>query len=271
MNKARGPIQAIQFACAISLALLGCMQVEAQPVSRLLLVQPPATTPSKQLNESLTFAAPKPPAGIGAPTRRSNAGSRGCPTSSDKKKPLTALVPVYETPNQRLVWGVTTAEQPTFWVYLPYRFAPEHSVEFVLKDDQENYVYKTKFPGQGTPPGIVNLRLPSSVSLEANKDYSWHFLTYCDSQTPSSYVNGLIRRVERPSLESQLKLAKSQERTTLYATNGIWHDALTNLAELRRNNPENKNLKNDWARLLQSIGLEQLASETFVQCCSPEN
>ena len=241
---------------------------------------PPPSSSSQETktDQASTFVPPPPPPGNrGAPSQRSHAGSRGCgeinkqSSSSSQKKPLTALVPVYETPNSRLSWGLTTAERPTFWFYVPYTLTPEHSIEFVLKDEQENYVYKTKFPGRGTPPGIVSFRLPSSISLKVAQDYDWYFLIYCHSSTPSSSVNGLIRRVERPELKSQLDSATPQERFLLYAHEGIWYEALRELAEFRHANPENKKLNDEWANLLQSVGLGHLAPEPLVRCCSAEN
>jgi hypothetical protein len=142
----------------------------------------------------------------------------------------------------------------------------------VLKDGN-NYVYKTKFSGREIPPGVVSLRLPSTVSLEASKNYDWYFLIYCDSQNKNKFVsvNGLVRRVERPDLKSQLDSATPQERLMLYATEGIWYDALNEIAERRRASPEDDNLKNDWASLLQSVGLEKLAPKPIVECCFSEN
>jgi hypothetical protein len=179
------------------------------------------------------------------------------------KPPLTALVP---TTNLGL-----TVTNPTFWFYVPYTLTHEHSVEFVLKNEN-NDVYKTKFAGLGTPPGIVSLRLPSTVPLKADKNYDWYLYIYCDSQNKDKFVfvNGLVRRVERPNLKSQLQSATPQKRIILYATEGIWYDALTGLAELHRAYPQDYKLNDDWAGLLQSVGLEKLAPEPFVPCCFPE-
>lgn len=201
---------------------------------------------------------------VGRPRRRIGGGSRG-PCRVTNNLPLTALAPYNSA-------GLTIAETPTFWFYVPYTLTPDHSVEFVLKDGN-NEVYKTRFSGNETTPGIVNLHLPSTVSLEAEKDYNWYLLVYCDPQNQNRfvYVDGLVRRIQRPDIESQLESATPQERIALYATEGLWYDTLTHLAENLRASPHNRRINQDWANLLRSVGLEPLASEPFVACCSPEN
>lgn len=200
----------------------------------------------------------------GRPRKREGGGSRSGECWVENKPLLTALVPDTGV-------GLTTSESPTFWFYVPYTLTPEHSVEFVLKQG-ETSVYQTQLPGRGTSPGIVSFRLPSTVSLDADKNYDWYFVVYCDSQNKEefTFVNGSVRRVERPELKRQLESSTPLERITLYATEGIWYEAVTGLAELYRDAPQDNQLSNDWAGLLQSVGLENLASESFVPCCSSE-
>jgi Domain of Unknown Function (DUF928) len=202
---------------------------------------------------------------IGRPRRRKGGGSRGSCVVTNKP-PLTALIPNTGA-------GLTVAESPTFWFYVPYTLTPNYLVEFVLKDNQDNTVYTNKVAGKGTPAGIVNLRLPSTISLEADKDYNWYFLVYCDAQNQDKfvYVNGLVRRVERPALEKQLVSISSDERMTQYKTEGIWYEAVSELAQSLSVSPQDAKTRQDWSSLLQSIGLEQLASEPFVSCCSLGN
>ncbi|MCA1994559.1 MAG: DUF928 domain-containing protein [Coleofasciculus sp. S288] len=261
------PLQQIVLSYAIALTFVCSTsypkQVEAQSV-RLVSNSPSSgrlrSIPLEWSNqESPDFSSD------GRPSQREGGASRGeCQVKG--KPPLLALVPDTNV-------ALTVAESPTFWFYVPYTLTPEHSVELVLKDDQDNYRYKTKFPGRGTPPGVVNLRLPSTVSLDTDKNYSWHFLVYCDSQKPSRYVyvNGWIRRVERPNLKSQIEPATPQERYILYASEGLWYDAITTLAKTRQAYPQDDQLKEDWVTLLQSIGWGNLASEPIVPCCSSTN
>ena len=57
---------------------------------------------------------------------------------------------------------------------------------------------------------------------------------------------------------------------TDYAKKGIWHDALTDLAERRRDKPQDPKLEEDWKILLKAVQLEDLAEEPMKRCCTPE-
>ena len=202
--------------------------------------------------------------GDGRPRRTAGGASRGeCRVKNNSS--LTALIP--DTPVV-----LTIAESPTFWFYIPYTLTSENSVEFVLKDDHNNYVYKTQFSERETSPGIVNLRLPSRITLEAERNYDWYLLIYCDPQNQDKfvYVNGSVRRVERSSLNSSSKLPSPEERLNFYVAEGLWYDAITNLAEKMSAAPQDNGTRNNWVTLLRSVGLENLASEPFALCCSLE-
>jgi hypothetical protein len=265
------PRQQIILTFAFALALVGFTsgftRIQAQP--------------AKPVVSTLRFTPPPPP-NRGTPTGRSRGGaSRGeCPEVS---KPLTALVPATqktlgekqaENPAStalEYVWGLTVAESPTLWFYVPYSLTAKLDIEFVLQDDKHNYVYKTRFAASQTQPGIVKLRLPSTVApLEVGKMYHWYFIIDCNQNAPP-LVEGWVQRVAPPpTLASQLQKATPRERIALYAANGIWHDALTSLAELRSANPQDAMLTADWVSLLQSVGLDAIAHEPMSQCCTLE-
>ena len=198
----------------------------------------------------------------GRPGRKGGTGSRG--DCFALGMPLTALVPTSNL-------GLTVNSNPTFWFYVPYKPDDALSGEFSLQDEQNNEVYRTPFTLPGTP-GIVSISLPSTKApLEIGKRYRWYFKIYCplqESSEPSTpaFVQGWVQRVSlndiNPNLESQLKAGKTPlERIALYAENGIWHEALTGLAELRRTSPRDVTLDDDWADLLRSVGLERLVQE----------
>jgi hypothetical protein len=250
---------AISFLTLINLTLVSCIQVQAQ-----------LGNSKGQLNQSLIFAAPPPPPDIGEPGKRAEAGSRGCggdmnkPLTSSQKR-LTALVPVYS--KSELVFAATIAEHPTFSFYVPYSSSFAYG-EFVLEDEVQNQtIYKTPLTGA---PGVVNLRLPSKAApLQIGKRYRWYFNIYCnkDNQIIAD-VEGYVKREQLNSaLRTQLEKATPNQRVTLYAANGIWYEALSAASELRRTQPQNTS----WAALLQTVGLNDFATEPKVECCNLES
>ena len=194
----------------------------------------------------------------GRPGGREGTGSRGgCPAANI---PLTALVP---TSNLEL--AVEAA--PTFWFYVPYKSELVATGEFALQDEANNDIYRTALTLPGTP-GIVSFSLPSTAPLELNQTYQWYFKLYCDRQklAESVFVRGWVRRVAlKVELNGQLQPAITpQERIALYAKNGIWQSALTDLAKLRLAEPQNTTFNREWAEMLKAVGLEDLAREPIV-------
>lgn len=242
----------------------------------------PATRRTFWLNLSRQRLINMQGANRGAPGQREAAGTRAgrCPAVDSD---LTALVPATKdldsaqgktsalTPPE-FVLGLTVAEYPTFWFYVPYSADALHSAEFVLLDDKDNYVYKTTLTLSETP-GVVSFSLPSTAKpLEIGKSYRWYFLIPCDQQNPSRsvFVNGWVQRIApNPALMSQLETATPRERVALYADAGIWYEAQTTLAELRRTEPNDAAIAADWSDLLQSIGLEKLAQKPIVAGLHP--
>ncbi|MGH8000916.1 MAG: DUF928 domain-containing protein [Brasilonema sp.] len=264
-------MQKIQLSFAIGLTLLGCIQVRAQPVNSLPVGQNPTLEPKGQFNQSLIFAAPPPPPDIGEPGKRTEAGSRGCGGNTNKslasvsQKRLTALVPVYS--KSELVYAATIAEHPSFWFYVPYSSSFAYG-EFVLEDESQNQtIYKTSLT---ETPGVISLNLPSKAApLEIGKRYHWYFNIYCqkDKQIIAN-VEGYVKREQLNSaLKTQLEKATPSQRVNLYATNGIWYEALSAASTLRRMNPQ----ETSWAALLQTVGLNDMATEPKVECCKLEN
>lgn len=236
------------------------MRSQAQPFT-------PATTNTTPIQKLLS----RPPLDYDPPTDgrvpggSDDAGSRpGCPQVD---KPLTALVPKY-------YMGLTIAEQPTFWVYVPYSPKLPHSAKFVLWNEQQDKVYETPPFQLSDGPGIVSFSLPKNApKLNIGKTYKWSFSFTCGDGAGFVPVQWWVKRVPlSPSLKSQLDAATPRERIALYAANGLWHDALTELALLRRKNPQDKTLAADWTNLLSNryVRLGNIASEPIVQCSKQE-
>ncbi|NEO48410.1 MAG: DUF928 domain-containing protein [Moorea sp. SIO4A3] len=196
----------------------------------------------------------------GAPGKRRGAATRGC---SDQE--FIALVPGTN-------FGLTTSERPTFWFYVPYADNRNIQAEFRLDDKELKEIYKEKFTLQNTP-GIVKITLPETVLPLVTEDlYHWRFSVICQWVKLDDAVSGGVERVSISSdLEKQLEGKNPRKRIAVYAQEGLWFDALTTLAEVRLANPQDKRLAQDWADLLEQVGLKEIESKPLVDCCTAEN
>ncbi len=161
-------------------------------------------------------------------------------------KPLTALVPE----NGK---GLTTAEYPVFWFYIPYAAEEIHSIEFSLHDrDETTTLYKTSVQLTQTP-GVIGIPLPQSpeYDLKVNESYHWYFTVKCQPKETSEeddiVLDGWVTRVEQGS-----NLV-------------LWYDKLTNLAKRYLSEPQNPEVKKAWAELMQSGELEWLTNKQPTQ------
>lgn len=208
----------------------------------------------------LSFTPPVLP-NRGLPKGRARGGaSRGelCQATS---QPLTALVPSQQINSMETVGGMTIAPDPTLWFYVPYSLRDDNLVEFVLQDEQQNILYKTTVDPSQLKAGIVGVSLAKEATIEKDKLYHWYFLVYCEKDNPV-FVEGWIQRVSiNPELERQIQHSSPRDRIALLAANGIWYDALTQLAQMRDLHPNDTTLIDDWESLLKSAGFQILTSE----------
>jgi hypothetical protein len=181
------------------------------------------------------------------------AGTRGetCKqTDKQTDKPFTALVPE----NGK---GLTTAEHPSFWFYIPDAPDDIHSIEFSVHDqDEKTTLYRTSLQFTKTP-GVIGIPLPPSphYSLKLNEIYHWRFTVTCVGKETSGdpiilELDGWVTRVQQSPNQV------------------IWYDELTNLAKRYLLEPQNTEVKNAWAELLKAVGLEGLAQAPLVSSVS---
>jgi hypothetical protein len=197
----------------------------------------------------------------GAPERTAEGGTRGCGTYRRGQKPLTALTP-------RNAMPLTLAENPTFYWYVPSSGPQTLEFELVEGDNEENVVYQSKI--QILQGGIISHSLPlnESTILDPGKSYHWYLKMVCDAsdRTGDIVVDGWIERIEADeSIALELKKAETlSNRAAIYAREGIWHDALSTLAQLRQDNPEDTVLFARWQQFLSSVELGEFAPEPLV-------
>lgn len=210
---------------------------------------------------NLKFVPPPPPT-VDAPTGRSRGGaSRGACVQVQPQ--LTAIAPIVTTTKQKTsVWGLTIADRPTIWVYVPYTRKLAIQAEFVLQGANNNLLSRTSVT-LPTQAGVVGIKIPDSVApLIVGQRYHWFFVVFCDTekQLPPVSINGSIQRVALNSgLTRQLAQSNLLQQVETYAANGIWYDALTTLVQLWRANPQDYAIQQAWENLLQSAGQSEVA------------
>lgn len=195
--------------------------------------------------------------------RRHHGGSRDRYCASNQE--VIALMPGTNL-------GLTIAERPTFWVYLPYE-SNQLEAEFSLEDKEGDKVYQQIITLRKTP-GIVEINLPETLSpLDVEQLYRWRLSVICNprNQLEDAFVYGGVERMLMSSdLESQLQNKNERERIAIYAEKGLWLDALTTLAKLRGANWQDQALEKDWVELLQQVGLAEISDKPLVDCCTFE-
>jgi hypothetical protein len=209
---------------------------------------------------------PEPPPG-GPPTDTRGAGTMGssCPKTTS---PLIALAPVESFGDRRPVWGLTHEEQPILWFYLPYRLTDTQPGEFSLRDKNGKTITQT-ITGVGAQTGVIGIRLPRLSDSYSN--YLWNFTVRCDKEDSSKNkaVQGWIQRVDiSPALAEQLKKQPPPsplERYKLYLDNNLKFDALTSLAQLRMDKPNDEAGATTWESLLRDWNFEDVSQAPVIE------
>lgn len=229
------------------------------------------TNSPKKSTSRPVFVPPKLPKGLTPVSgRRTGMGSRdNCPAVPI---PLTALVPFQgeqqvskqtNKSNTGIVGGLTTLKRPKFLFYIPYtQDLAGSSAEFSLQDNKGMDVHriKTSLPPK---PGVIDISLPNTVSLQTGQTYSWYFKVRCSDKKASlpMYTEGYIQRNNLDfRIKEQLKVAANpRKKITIYAKEGIWFDALNMLAQLRQSS-QDAAVEKDWQILLKSVELDNIAT-----------
>lgn len=198
------------------------------------------------------------------------------------------------------LYGSTVEPYPTLWLYLPYDLTPNRPGELraeVVGDDGVP-IQQTLMTYTDAAAGIIGIPLSGTAldPLEVGEWWDLIFVIRCDLNDPAQNLTvGLtVQRVatlnnaditgettaaslESVSLETVSPLdnnpeaepvTASREQAVAFAEAGIWHDLLTTLATLRRENPENPDFIDDWSNLLRSVGLADVAEQALSDCCA---
>ncbi|BAY61541.1 hypothetical protein NIES22_16080 [Calothrix brevissima NIES-22] len=203
----------------------------------------------------------------GKPGRVRSAASRGtCFQNADVAIPL---IPSSKEAQH------TTKDHPTFFFYIPKTSKTVAGLEFSLRETPDSDpIYRETFPPVGEA-GIVSVTLPTNQpALQADKEYHWNFSMICDpnSRDLDVFLEGTIEVMQDANIAAQIQeTPQPLDRAVLYATAGFWENAISILADLRRQNPNNAEVQQYWADLLKSVNLDQVTDKPLLPCCKPQS
>ncbi len=227
------------------------------PLTQLSLNAQEATNPPAK-----SFATAFEPPNRDKPLATSGGASRGEQCIADVQNSKIPITPILPAIDQRL----TVASHPTFLIHIPQTSAKQ--VFFTIEDQNQETNYQTNLPISGKA-GILKITLPQDApSLEIGKNYQWALALICGEtlKPDSPIVNGSITRIQpETELKQQLSSMTKIEQATFYVQLGIWYEAITTLAQLKQEQPDNANLVSIWDEILNSVGLKDIAKAEFVE------
>jgi hypothetical protein len=200
------------------------------------------------------------------PLRTVGAGSRGgqcpqdlaaAPASSvmSNALPLMALVPSNND-------GLTVAERPTFWMYLPQTSAKQAVLS--LQTEDASFHSQWFLPTPSTA-GVVSLQLPADAPpLKIGESYQWAVVLVCGDR-PSPNDPAIAAWVTRVAPSPSIPLSTAVDRASRHGEQGLWYDMLTALGQELRSKSTQSDLNDVWANVLKSEGLETVALEPIQQ------
>jgi len=201
-----------------------------------------------QPDDPIIYKPPK----RGAPGGREGAGTRGFRESLPT---LAVLAPKDHT-------GLTVQEQPGLYWYLSQE--TRDPVEVILTDRQSVKPLLAIRLNPPLQPGMQRVRLADyNMHLAPGVLYKWSVSLVRDEAQRSYDVRtaGTIERTELPNeLRKQLVQANKITSARLYATAGLWYDAIAALSELIDTRPQDTTLRQQRATVLEQEGLTAAAA-----------
>jgi Domain of Unknown Function (DUF928) len=191
------------------------------------------------------------------PACRQGAATRGVCTLTD----LSLFKAILPTTNQ----GHTIADYPTFYWYQPKQAFSWIRFELFATRNQQ----PESFPSYSSTFRVKRVHLLTSLSLpknsgltplEVNREYLWKVTLMNSNGSPDDEtddgsqqsIQGWITRVE-PSIGLKNQLKQAKHPYDAYAAEGLWYDAIHDLATRLQKDPQNKQLVRDWNDLVKEV------------------
>jgi Domain of Unknown Function (DUF928) len=204
-----------------------------------------------------------------SPNRGTPPGGAGGATRGNSCLGNKKVVPL--VPSNQI--GLTLQENPTYLVYVPENLENQVTLTLLSRQgEKENIVGE---PVSFTAPskgGIISISLPATEAnkLKVDQLYRWEIQITCDPDDPSGnlIVQGWVQRVDKKGAFANLG---NNSTPADYAKTGVWYEALAGAAKRRQDERNNPAAIADWEKLLNSVGLNEVAKAPLVDCCKVEN
>lgn len=211
----------------------------------------PAEAPAQPANAKSSAAPAYTPPSRGAPARRVGGSSRGAAGA------LPAVLPL--VPDHV---GLTTAEHPMLYWYLSKPTSVR--VEITLIDEKGETPLIEYSVKDAKGPAVHRIDLAAhGVSLKPGVEYQWSISVVPDPNERSNDVMaaGIVKRIDAPAAVASAR-AKGMDKEALarmLAANGIWYDAIDAYSDLISARPNDRDLREQRAALLDQVGLKDVA------------
>ena len=245
----------------------------------LSTIAPPSSAQSRPRRSRVKFVMPRLTYDRGAPSKRSEGGSRN--NFCDSPVGPTALTPQYSetrrssdgTPlfdmagnprQQHFVLTQTSEPQPTFALHMPLakQDVADLKLNLFVVDQAGNEVYDLPIPVP-SQAGIITFKPDrNQAALEEGQRYNWAIeieFACTDNDLAMPKYGTLQGQIERQALFQENTLMSHEGYAIAAAEKGFWPDAMATVADLHRQDRSDEQYIADWTALLDSIGLEALS------------
>jgi hypothetical protein len=233
-----------------TVAFMGLLQSFCSPATAFALGNMSvANTPVADVY--LARAGFVPPANEGAPRSTRSGATRG---------QCAGIVPLLPESGA----GLTATDRVSLYLYVPENSIDQALLSLKSLDGSEQHDALVSLPENG---GIVAIEFPETIpALETDRQYSWSLVLMCNGELrpDSPVVTGAVRRVAPVLSAAQKETTTLLEQAEIYGEAGLWYDLVAALAALRTENPNDAQLTEDWAAILQTVGLGDLAEEPLL-------
>ncbi len=214
------------------------------------------TTPSVASAPRVRLPVYQPPR-VGKPARTIGGGSRG---PGDGYPELYVLVPAHV--------AQTALEQPSLFWYVDEVPKLPMRVDFTLLDEDGVDPLVQVSLAAIERAGIHRIRLSDyGVKLQPGIEYEWSVSLVPDEKARSKDIvaTGWIDRVEASSGTDAKSMNEENKDGAVhaFASKGLWYDALAEIDDQIRAQPNDKELSAMRAALLRQVGLEDVANASL--------